>query len=76
LSIFFGWLRLIVDERHNPLQVVNRGELNDDLAFGPAQFDLHPSLEVVRKPIGEILDFGRNDLGLTPLPGSLIAVIA
>ena len=78
LSKLFDRLRahlLVPDQGHNALQVINRGELDDDLALGPSQFDFHSSLEVVGEPISEILGLRRNDLGLMPLPCSLFPMI-
>ena len=78
LSKPFNGLRahlLAPDQRDDALQVIHRGELDDDLALGPAQFDFHPSLEMVGEPISEILGLGRHDLGLMPAPWSPVSVI-
>src|SRR6185312_17091907 len=78
LSKLFDGLRahlLVPDQGHNALQVINRGEFDDDLALGPSQFDFYSSLEVVGEPISEILGLRRHDLGLPPLPGSLFPMI-
>jgi hypothetical protein len=66
---------LVPDQGDNPLQVDNRGEFDDDLAFGSPQLDFYSSLEVVGEPISEILGLRRNDLGLMPLPCSLFPMI-
>jgi len=36
----------------NPLEVVDGGELDDDLALVAAQFHLDPGLEEIREPVG------------------------
>jgi hypothetical protein len=75
LSIFFGRHGLCIDQGNNPLQVVNSGELDDDLSLGLPQLDLYSSLEVVGEPISEILGLRRNDLRPMPLPCSPFPMI-
>ena len=55
--------RVALDEGNDALQVVNRGELDDDLALGSAQVDPNPGVEVIGEPIGEILTFGATVSG-------------
>ena len=38
----------------DPLQVVDRGELDGDPALAPAEVDLDPGLEPVREPVGQV----------------------
>jgi hypothetical protein len=76
LSIFFGTVGPLFDQAHDAPQVINRCELDNDLALGPTELNLHSSLKVVGQPIGEVLGFRRHHPGLTSLTGRSAAVIA
>ena len=52
-----------VHDVDDPAQVVEAGELDGDLALGPAEVDLDPGLEPVREPVGELGQAGRGRLG-------------
>ena len=55
----------------NALQVLHRGELDDDLALLLAQVDLHPGLEAVREPGREFTQRrGEPGTGTRPLGAS------
>ena len=43
-----------VHDVDDPAQVVQRGELDGDLALAPAEVDLDPGLEPVGEPVGEV----------------------
>src|ERR1700749_3882259 len=48
----------------DPPQVVERGELDGDLALALSEVDLHPGLEPVGAPVGDVPQAGRR--GLAP----------
>src|SRR5271165_4869446 len=61
----------------DPLEVVDGGELDDDLALAAAQFHLDPGLEEIREPVCQVTERGGDRLvgsGLTRcLNGSVVA---
>jgi shikimate kinase len=60
----------------DPLEVVDGGELDDDLALVAAQFHLDPGIEEIREPVGQVTKGGGDRLvggGLTwCLDGSVV----
>src|SRR5690242_8939600 len=63
-----------VHQRDDPLEVVDRGELDGDASLGLPEVDLHPGLESIGQPVGQI-DQPRSDRLVAPASGRGVVTV-
>src|SRR5690606_7806473 len=63
LSTYLLPLRRI-DQRDDPLEIVDGGEIDADLALRFTQLNLHARVEMLREPMGQLRDLRRYRTGV------------
>src|SRR5699024_9906353 len=65
-----------IHQVYDPLQVVDRGELDGDLALVPAEIDLDAGVVSLRQPCGDVIESRCLGLGFPlPIPSVLAIVV-